>query len=53
MQTITNLINTMSIPSTYRAAVIKKKGGPFEIETKSIPELKPDQVLMKVGVYCI
>lgn len=43
----------MSIPTTYKAAVIKQKGGPFQIETKTIPELKPDQVLMKVGMYRI
>jgi len=37
-----------SIPSSYKAAVVNQKGKGLAIEKRSIPELRPNQVLLKV-----
>jgi len=37
-----------SAPQSYKAAVVKEKGKGFVIEQRTVPDLKPNQVLLKV-----
>lgn len=42
-----NILNAQ--PRAIKAAVIRKKGGPFQIETLTLEEPRPDEVLIRIA----